>query len=186
MARPEWLFDDSPIDDPMGYGQRAVDFLRALKHPKSRLPGRQWQLDPWVERLVRRIYGPVDEDGQRQVRTVFAMIPRGARKTTIGAALVCLHTFGPERVPNGQVVSAAADAKQANIAYDEALGIVQAMPEVAANSRFESARTRSGIRARARPTNRSPAMARPSTDARLTSCCRTRFTRGRSAISGRP
>ncbi len=132
MARPAWLFDDSPIDDPMGYGQRAVDFLRALKHPKSRLPGRQWQLDPWVERLVRRIYGPVDEDGQRQVRTVFAMVPRGARKTTIGAALVCLHTFGPERVPNGQVVSAAADAKQANIAYDEALGIVQAMPEVAA------------------------------------------------------
>lgn len=132
MARPAWLFDDSPIDDPMGYGQRAVDFLRALKHPKSRLPGRQWQLDPWVERLVRRIYGPVDEDGQRQVRTVFAMVPRGARKTTIGAALVCLHTFGPERIPNGQVVSAAADSKQALIAYDEALGIVQAMPEVAA------------------------------------------------------
>lgn len=132
MARPAWLFDDSPIDDPMGYGQRAVDFLRQLKHPKSRLPGRQWQLDPWVERLVRRIYGPVDEDGQRQVRTVFAMIPRGARKTSVGAALVCLHTFGPERIPNGQVVSAAADSKQSAIAYDEALGIVQAMPEVAA------------------------------------------------------
>lgn len=132
MARPAWLFDDSPIDDPMGYGQRAVDFLLQLKHPKSRLPGRQWQLDPWVERLVRRIYGPVDEDDQRQVRTVFAMVPRGARKTTIGAALVCLHTFGPERIPNGQTVSAAADSKQALIAYDEALGIVQAMPEVAA------------------------------------------------------
>lgn len=132
MARPEWLFDDSPIPDPIGYGQRAVDFLLALRHPKSKLPGRQWQLDPWVERLVRRIYGPRDEDGQRQVRTVFAMIPRGARKTSIGAALVCLHTFGPERIPNGQVVSAAADAKQAQIAYDEALGIVHAMPDVAA------------------------------------------------------
>lgn len=132
MARPEWLFDDGPIPDPLGHGQRAVDFLLALKHPKSRLPGRQFQLDPWVERLVRRIYGPRDDDGQRQVRTVFAMIPRGARKTSVGAALVCLHTFGPERVPNGQTVSAAADAKQALIAYDEALGIVQAMPEVAA------------------------------------------------------
>lgn len=50
----------------------------------------------------------------------------------MGAALIALHTFGPERVPNGQTVSAAADAKQALIAYDEALGIVQAMPEVAA------------------------------------------------------
>lgn len=126
MARPEWLFDDSPIDDPLGYGQRAVEFLLALKHPKSRLPGRQFQLDPWVERLVRRIYGPRDPDGQRQVRTVFAMIPRGARKTSAGAALVCLHTFGPERVPSGQVISAAADSKQARIAYDEAFSIIQA------------------------------------------------------------
>lgn len=131
MSRPAWLFNDGPIDDPQGYGQRAVDFLLALKHPKSRLPGRAFQLDPWVERLVRRIYGPRDADGQRMVRTVFAMIPRGARKTSIGAALCLLHTFGPERVPNGQVVSAAADAKQALIAYDEALGVVQAMPEVA-------------------------------------------------------
>ncbi|GHE49918.1 terminase [Camelimonas fluminis] len=131
MARPKWLFDDSPIDDPMGCGQRAVNFLRRLKHPKSRLPGQQWQLDPWVERLVRRIYSPRDADGQRQVRTVFAMLPRGSRKTSIGAALICLHTFGPERVPNGQVVSAAADAKQALIAYDEALGIIQTMPDVA-------------------------------------------------------
>lgn len=131
MARPDWLFDDSPIDDPLGHGQRAVDFLLKLKHPKSTLPGRRFQLDPWVERLVRRIYGPRDADGQRLVRTVFAMIPRGNRKTSLGAALVCLHTFGPERVPNGQVVSAAADAKQALIAYDEALGIVQADPAIA-------------------------------------------------------
>jgi len=131
MSRPAWLFDESPIPDPLGYGQRAVDFLRALRHPKSKLPGRAFQLDPWVERLVRRIYGPRDADGQRQVRTVFAMIPRGARKTSVGAALIALHTFGSERVPNGQVVSAAADSKQAQIAYDEALGIIHAMPEVA-------------------------------------------------------
>ncbi|WOC15405.1 terminase large subunit [Pseudochrobactrum sp. MP213Fo] len=132
MARPEWLFDNSPIDDPLGHGQRAVDFLLALKHPKSKRQNRQFQIDPWVERLVRRIYGPRDEDGQRQVRTVFAMIPRGGRKTSLSAALIALHTFGPERIPNGQVVSAAADSKQAQIAYDEVLGIVQAMPEVAA------------------------------------------------------
>jgi phage terminase large subunit-like protein len=129
--RPAWLFDDSPIDDPEGYGQRAVDFLRSLKHPKSKLPGKAFQLDPWVERLVRRIYGPRDTDGARQVRTVFSMVPRGARKTSIGAALICLHTFGSERVASGQTVSAAADAKQSRIAYEEATGIIQAMPEVA-------------------------------------------------------
>ena len=26
---PAWLFDNSPIDDPLGYGERAVRFLRA-------------------------------------------------------------------------------------------------------------------------------------------------------------
>lgn len=132
MARPEWLFDDSPIADPLGYGQRAVDFLLQLRHPKSKLPGQQFQLDPWVERLVRRTYSPRDPDGQRQVRTVFILCPRGARKTSIGAALMCLHTFGPERVPSGQTVSAAADQKQARIAFEEALGIVQADRSISA------------------------------------------------------
>lgn len=128
---PTWIFDGSEIADPFGYGQRAVDFLRMLKHPKSRLPDRAFQLDPWQERIVRRIYGPRDSDGQRQVRTVFALIPRGARKTALGAGLACLHTFGPERVPHGQAVSAAADMKQARIAYDEAFGIVQADSSIA-------------------------------------------------------
>lgn len=131
MPAPAWISDNSPIDDPLGYGQRAVDFLKALTHPKSRLPGRAFQLDPWVERVVRKIYGPRDDDGQRLVRTAMILCPRGARKTSIGAALVCLHTFGPERVPSGQVVSCAADQKQSRIAYDEALGIVQADSSIA-------------------------------------------------------
>jgi phage terminase large subunit-like protein len=129
--QPTWIFDDSEIDDPLGYGQRAVDFLRMMKHPKSKLPGRMFKLDPWQERIVRRIYGPRDTDGQRLVRTVFALIPRGARKTSLGAGLACLHTFGPERIPSGQAVSAAADQKQAAIAYDEALAIVRANKAIA-------------------------------------------------------
>jgi phage terminase large subunit-like protein len=131
VPAPNWIYDDSEIADPAGYGQRAVDFLRMLKHPKSTLPGNAFQLDPWQERIVRRIYGPRDVDGQRQVRTVFALIARGARKTALAAGLACLHTFGPERVPHGQVVSAAADQKQAVIAYTEATGIIHADPSIA-------------------------------------------------------
>jgi len=36
---PDWIFDGSEIADPFGYGERAVTFLRILRHPKSRLPG---------------------------------------------------------------------------------------------------------------------------------------------------
>ena len=37
------------IPDPLGYGQRAVDYLRSLCHPKSRMPDMAFQLDDWQE-----------------------------------------------------------------------------------------------------------------------------------------
>ncbi|WP_242217274.1 terminase large subunit [Shinella zoogloeoides] len=114
------------IPDPFGYGQRAVDFLRGLKHPKSRLPGNGFQLDPWQERIVRQIYGPCDEHGNRIVRNVVMLLPRGNRKTSLGAALALLHTMGPEAVPGGEVLTAAADRKQAKLAFTEAESIIRA------------------------------------------------------------
>ncbi len=122
---PAWVFDKSEIPDPFGYGERAVNFLRHLKHPKSLRKGKQFALDPWMERIIRRIYGPRHEDGTRIVKTVFAMIPRGNRKTTLGAALTLLHSIGPERVPGGQVICAAADKKQARIAFEEAISVIR-------------------------------------------------------------
>lgn len=114
------------IPDPLGYGQRAVDFLRSLKHPKSRLPDKAFQLDPWQEGIVRRIYGPVDEHGNRIVRNVVILLPRGNRKTSLGAALSLLHTDGPEATPNGEVIFAAADQKQAKLGFREVEGIISA------------------------------------------------------------
>ncbi len=114
------------IPDPFGYGQRAVDFLRSLKHPKSKLPELAFQLDPWQERIVRQIYGPCDEQGTRIATDVVILIGRGNRKTSLGAALSLLHTMGPEAQPGGEVVFAAGDQKQARIAYSEATAILQA------------------------------------------------------------
>jgi phage terminase large subunit-like protein len=131
---PSWIDDGSAIPDPLGYGERAVTFLRNLRHPKSRAPGRAFQLDPWMERIVRAIYSPryLEDDtdnqiskGDRIITSVFLMVPRGNRKTSLGAALTLLHTIGPERRPLGQVVCAAADQKQARIAFDEAASILR-------------------------------------------------------------
>jgi phage terminase large subunit-like protein len=123
---PTWIYDGSPIDDPFGYGQRAVDFLRLLKHPKSKLPGKAFQLDPWQERVVRRIYGPRHADKRRIVSTVILLLPRGARKSSLAAALALLHCVGPERAPGGSALFAAADKKQASIGFREALSIIRA------------------------------------------------------------
>jgi phage terminase large subunit-like protein len=123
--RPAWIFDGSEIDDPLGHGERAVEFLRRLRHPKSNLPKRAFQLDPWQERIVRRIYGPRHPDGSRIVKTCLLLLPRGNRKTSLAAALALLHTIGPEKVPGGEVLSAAADRKQARLAYTEAVNIIR-------------------------------------------------------------
>jgi phage terminase large subunit-like protein len=117
------------IPDPFGYGQRAVDFLRSLKHPKSRLHDRGFQLDPWQEEIVRRIYGPCDAHRSRIVKTVCILVPRGNRKTSLAGALALLHTQGPEAMPGGEVLFAAADRKQARIGYQEAVGIIKAGEE---------------------------------------------------------
>jgi phage terminase large subunit-like protein len=125
---PNWVFDSSPIADPHGRGERAVRFFRALKHPKSGATNRQFVLPDFWERIIRRIYGPSDTAGNRLVRTVYIQIPRGARKTTIGAGLGLLHTFGHEKTPAGLAIVAAGAEDQAQLAFDEAEGFVKATP----------------------------------------------------------
>jgi phage terminase large subunit-like protein len=109
----------------IGGGERAVRFLRALKHPKSGSKGRAFQLPRWQERIIRATYGPRHPDGTRIIRNVIMMIPRGGRKTSLGAAMALLHLFGPERINGGQVICAAYDRDQARIAFEEAAGIVR-------------------------------------------------------------
>ncbi|MBU4529711.1 MAG: terminase large subunit [Hoeflea sp.] len=129
-AYPAWVFDDSIIPDPHGKGERAVKFLKALRHPKSTATKRAFQLDRWQERILRKVYGDTKPDGTRRIKTVFALIPRGNRKTTLGAALAMLH-LGPERIPGSQVVSAAVDRDQARIALEEMKGVIGAHPRLA-------------------------------------------------------
>lgn len=136
MIHPTWACDDSPIEDPHGRGERAARFFRALRHPKSTAPKRAYVLPHFWERVVRRIYGPSDSSSNRLVRTVYCQIPRGARKTTIGAGLGLLHSFGHERTPGGSCILAAGAEDQAQLAFDEANAFVKATPALASASRI--------------------------------------------------
>ena len=122
---PNWIYDGSDIPDPLGHGERAVEFLRRLRHPNSDAPKRDFQLYDWQERIVRRIYGPRHADGSRIVKTAFMLLPRGNRKTSLAAALSLLHLFGPEKRPAGQCIFAACDREQAGIGFKEAANIVR-------------------------------------------------------------
>jgi phage terminase large subunit-like protein len=123
---PTWVFDNSPIADPEGRGERALKFFKALRHPKSTARNRAFELAPFWERIIKRIYGPSDINGKRQVRTVYIQIPRGARKTTFGAGLGLLHSCGHERVPGGASILAATAEDQAQLAFDEAKAFINA------------------------------------------------------------
>lgn len=127
---PTWAFDESEIPDPNGRGERMVRFARILKHPKSPAPGGRLILTPWQERILRRIYGPSDEHGNRTVRLVYMLLPRGSRKTTLGAVMALGHAIGPMQIPGGQVVCAALDRTQARLAFDEAAEMIRLDPVI--------------------------------------------------------
>jgi phage terminase large subunit-like protein len=125
VLRPNWIDKPEEIDDPLERGERAVQWLRRLKHPKNPAPGHPFQLDPWQEQIIRRIYGPRHEDGSRMVRRVTLLLPRGNRKTSLAAAINLLHLIGPERQPGNLIVSAAAAREQAMELFNESALIIE-------------------------------------------------------------
>jgi len=136
MPGLEWLFGDpKDIPDPAGRAKRAIDFQRLLKHPKSTAPDNALIFDPWMENLTRRILGPVDEDGNRLVQTVYLQVGKGSHKTSWAAVMALIFTFGPERIPDGASYVVAADKAQARVAFREALGIVNMVPRIAGVTR---------------------------------------------------
>jgi phage terminase large subunit-like protein len=125
MMIPSWIDDGSDIPDPFGYGERNVQWLRRLKHPKNPAPGHPFQLDPWQERIIRKLYGPRNADGSRIVRRLVLVLPRGNRKTSLCAAIDLLHLIGPEKKPGNLTVSAASAHEQAMELFNEVALIVQ-------------------------------------------------------------
>lgn len=125
-----WISDGSPIPDPHGKGEAAVKFIRALRHPKSKLPGNAFDLSPWQERIVRRVFGDTLPDGSRRVNELFLMVGRGNRKTSLMAACLMLFLCGPERVPGSTLASLANSREQAALTFKEMAGICRATPRI--------------------------------------------------------
>ncbi|WP_293808416.1 terminase TerL endonuclease subunit [uncultured Bosea sp.] len=125
ILRPAWVDDASPIPDPLGFGEMAVQWLRQNRHPKNRAPGSPFHLDEWQERIIRYLFGNVDPvTGRRLFNRLILQVPRGNRKTSLAAAIVLLLTFGPFKVPGTLVQSAASTRKQARECFEEVALII--------------------------------------------------------------
>lgn len=55
---------------------RAVDFIRNLRHTKGRWKGVPFNLLPWQEKIIRDIFGTVKPDGFRQYKTAYVEIAK--------------------------------------------------------------------------------------------------------------
>jgi phage terminase large subunit-like protein len=117
-------------------------FADLLRHPKEVGDDRRPLRHRWQRRIVEKVYGPSTIDGRRQVSTVFGLVPRGARKTTLASVLALGHTIGPEQRPGGQVVSAASDRTQARLAFDEAVSMILPDERLVAATRIRDTKNR--------------------------------------------
>ena len=79
--------DPALYEDPTGRADRICRFVRRLRLWEGDFAGQAFYLHPFQESVIRRIYGPSDDDGNRVVRIACIWIPRGAAKTTLASAL---------------------------------------------------------------------------------------------------
>ena len=115
-----------PIPGPAS-GNSVVERINALCHTKGEWAGQTFDLRPWQEDLVRRLFGTLRPDGTRQYRTAFLEIPRKNGKTELGAAIALLMLCG-DGEQGGEVYSAAADRDQASLVFNVAAQMVRQNP----------------------------------------------------------
>lgn len=109
--------------------ERVLAFMEFLPITKGILAGQKMKLLPNQREFIEALYGTVDEDGRRIIRTAIKSEPRGNGKTGLIAGLCLCHLIGPESEQRGEIYSAAADKKQASLLFAEMAAIIEDVPE---------------------------------------------------------
>jgi phage terminase large subunit-like protein len=109
-----------------------IEFIEALTVPSGHGAGEPFKLLPFEKKFIRDIYEPTLSDGNRAVRRAILSMARKNGKTALIAAIALAHLVGPERIPNGEIYSAANDRDQAGIIFKFARQIIELEPELLA------------------------------------------------------
>ena len=114
----KYYFDDEAA-------QRAIKFIRLLRHTAGDYAGRPFCLQPFQEFILASIFGwKVRETGKRRFLKAYIEIPRKNGKSELAAA-VALYMLIADREPGAQVFTAATKRDQAKIVLDAAKNMVQ-------------------------------------------------------------
>jgi phage terminase large subunit-like protein len=108
---------------------RAVGFFRGYLTHSHQWLGQPFILAPWQEGDIREVFGRVDEEGRRQIRTVVEFLPKKNGKSAKAAGVANLLTFADDEYES-LVYSAAADREQASLVFDAAAGQVRRNDEL--------------------------------------------------------
>jgi phage terminase large subunit-like protein len=87
--------------------------------------GQPFRLMPWVRKILRDLFGTLDEDGRRTYRDVYLEIPKKNTKTTLCAGLV-VHALASAETSGAEVYSAATTKDQAGQIFNAAAQMVRA------------------------------------------------------------
>lgn len=105
-----------------------VNFIKQLKHTKSKWHGKPFDLIPWQEEIVRDIFGTIDPaTGFRLYDTAYIEIPKKQGKSELGAALA-LYLLCADGEYEAEVYGCATDTEQASIIFDVAVAMVDQCP----------------------------------------------------------
>ena len=105
--------------------QAAIDwFPRYLKHTKGKWAGQPFELLPWQQEIIGKLFGTVKKDGTRQYRTVYCEVPKKNGKSELAAG-VALRLLFADSEPGAEIYSAAADREQASIVFHVAAEMVR-------------------------------------------------------------
>lgn len=128
------MFDQQKAD-------RAIRFIEKLRHVKGEWAGKPFVLDEWQRKIISDIFGTVDENGFRIIRTVYIEIGRKNGKSQLASAIaLCLLYVDGE--PGAEIYSAAGDRDQASIVFNVAEQTVNQEPALKNRSRVYTATKR--------------------------------------------
>ena len=106
---------------------RAVAFINSLKHTKGVWYGKNFELLPWQDKIVRDLFGTLKPNGYWQYNTAYIEIPKKQGKSELAAAIALYLTCGDGEY-GAEVYGCAADRQQASIVFDVAVEMINQCP----------------------------------------------------------
>ena len=106
---------------------RAVNFIKQLKHTKGKWRGVPFTMMEWQEQALRDIFGTMRDNGYRQYSMAYWEVPKKNGKSEIAAA-VALQGLCADDEWAAEVYGCAADRAQASLVFDVAVGMVEQNP----------------------------------------------------------